>query len=103
MDTTFQTVWVKPDFLFFVPNSFTPNKDGINDVFLPQIYGIMEYELEIYNRWGELLFHSNQLDMGWDGSFKDTACPSGVYLWKIKAKTIDHIIHTEIGNINVMR
>lgn len=102
-DTSSQKIWIKPDFLFFAPNAFTPNNDGTNEIFLPEVYGIIEYELEIYNRWGKRIFYSDNLDTGWDGSYKNTPCPDGIYTWKIKVKTIDYLLHTEIGNINLIR
>ena len=70
----------------YIPNTFTPNGDGINDRF--RIFGFSkcnETHLMIYNRWGELLFETNNLSETWDGKFRDQAVPSGLYSYLIKA------------------
>ena len=102
-DTTIKTIWVKPDLLVFVPNSFTPNNDGLNDVFLPKIRGIVNYSLTIYDRWGEQIFKSNNLLHGWDGSYKGNICKSEVYNWIIKVKTVDFLTPTYRGHINLIK
>lgn len=102
-DTSSQQVWIVPDFLFYVPNSFTPDGDNLNDVFLPQIQGIIEYELQLFNRWGELFFSTKTLTEGWDGTYNGIPCPVGVYNWRIKVKTIDHKIHKQVGHLNLFR
>jgi gliding motility-associated-like protein len=70
----------------FVPNAFTPNGDGLNDVF--RIYGIQvenitRYNFQIYDRWGQLVFFTSNILEGWDGSCKGQICPSDVYAWVI--------------------
>ena len=69
-----------------MPNAFTPNGDGINDKF--RILGvepenITKFNFQIYNRWGQLIFHTDNILDGWDGTFKGETCPSGVYVWLI--------------------
>jgi gliding motility-associated-like protein len=98
-----QNIWVKPDFLFFAPNSFTPDGDGLNDSFFIHISGIKAYEIKVYNRWGELIFKSNDATTGWDGKHKGNDVPAGVYTWKIELKTIDSLQHKRLGKINLMR
>jgi gliding motility-associated-like protein len=63
----------------FYPAAFTPNGDNLNDIF--NVYGqyITSFEMDIYNRWGELMFTTNQLDIGWDGNYKGNAMPEGTY------------------------
>ncbi|MCB0793992.1 MAG: gliding motility-associated C-terminal domain-containing protein, partial [Flavobacteriales bacterium] len=71
----------------FVPNAFTPDQDGLNDVFLPSIDGtIVEYELLIFDRWGERIFEANDPTIPWDGSYAGVAAPDGVYVWAIRYK-----------------
>ena len=67
------------------PNAFTPNNDQNNDVFLPLYEGISEYNLEIFNRWGELIFESDALNTGWDGYYRGELCKQDVYVWKVRA------------------
>ena len=81
----------------WVPNVFTPNKDGNNEVFIPSailIYNktgnpILDYHMEIYNRWGEKVFESFDVHQGWDGTFEGKQCQDGNYLYKIKALSLD--------------
>ncbi len=64
------------------PNAFTPDGDGLNDVFLYKGNLIDRIELRIFNRWGEMLFQTDQVDVGWDGSYKGSKVPEGVYLYR---------------------
>ncbi|HNR53786.1 MAG TPA: PKD domain-containing protein, partial [Flavobacteriales bacterium] len=70
LDTAYQEVTIDPDLLIYVPNSFTPDGDGINDSFLPSLDGfaVRDYNLTIWNRWGEMLFETNDEAKAWDGS-----------------------------------
>lgn len=82
-DDTIQIVPVEDNFAFFVPNAFTPNTDGLNEVFLPKVHDVVNYEFIIYARDGELIFYTNDPDTGWDGTLGGKPAPQGVYLWKI--------------------
>ena len=82
-DDTIQIVPVEDNFAFFVPNSFTPNNDGVNEVFLPRVNDVVNYEFIIYSRDGELIFYSTNPEEGWDGTFGEKPAPQGVYVWKI--------------------
>ncbi len=77
---------VMRDDVIYIPNSFTPNGDGINDVFLPEGDGMTELQLSIYDRWGHQLFTGH--DTGWDGSSKGKLCEQGVYVYRVEAKTL---------------
>ncbi len=68
------------DPVLHVPNAFTPNGDGINDTFFVYAYNVKDFEMEIFNRWGESMYRTQNPRAGWDGTFKGEACPSGVYL-----------------------
>lgn len=68
IDSSRECVTIKPDYTIYVPNAFTPNGDGLNDVFLPLAQSVREYELIIYNRWGLKVFTSNELNLGWNGA-----------------------------------
>ncbi len=86
--STTDTVEVKlcEDMLVYIPDVFSPNADGINDVF--KIYGsnIIYAELEIYNRWGEKLLQTNVNEAQWDGTYKNEMCMEAVYFYKVKIK-----------------
>jgi len=70
---------------FFIPNAFTPNGDGLNDVFgaIPRLDYVNRFHISIYNRWGQLIFNTSDLNQGWDGTFKGEACQAGVYVYRI--------------------
>jgi gliding motility-associated-like protein len=97
-----------------VPNAFSPNPNGSNggtfsssdmnnDVFHPVIRGVDKYELTIFSRWGELLFVSKDLTIGWDGYYKGKLCTQDVYVWKIKATTIDNKKIDKTGDLLLLR
>jgi gliding motility-associated-like protein len=69
----------------YIPNSFSPNSDGINDVFLVEGTGIYDFELKIFDRWGELIFFTTDPGDAWTGGFKDYYVPDGVYTYQVKA------------------
>jgi gliding motility-associated-like protein len=66
-----------------VPTAFTPNNDGDNDFFKPLVSRLTSYELRIFNRWGEIIFFTNNHDEGWDGSYKNKPVPPGAYVYSI--------------------
>ena len=72
---------------FYIPNSFTPNGDGINDIFRPILIHFQELNyFKIYNRFGQLVFETNQIGVGWDGIYKGVKQDIGNYVWMIEAK-----------------
>lgn len=92
-----------------LPNAFTPGKDGPgsgdnqNDVFLPIAYGVTEFQMMIFNRWGQLLFESKSLTEGWDGYYEGKLCKQDVYVYKITAKYQNGDVITRVGDIHLMR
>jgi gliding motility-associated-like protein len=87
----------------FIPNSFTPNDDGLNDVFLVQGYSLSDVKLEIFDRWGEKLFSSNDQKLGWNGTYKGTACKSDVYVYKLSYKGLDGKRQFKTGHVSISR
>lgn len=83
-------VYVTLDYSVYVPNAFTPDNNGVNEVFKPVLDGFDEtdYALYIYNRWGELIFESHDMNVGWDGTYSqyDKKVQDGVFTWKIEAR-----------------
>ena len=77
--------------------------DLTNDVFHPVLKGIEKYELNIFSRWGELLFVSKDVNIGWDGYYKGKLCTSDVYVWKIIATTIDAKKINKSGDVLLLR
>ena len=70
----------------FVPNAFTPNGDGKNDLLRPIAVGMVRIDyFQIYNRWGQLVFSTSTNEYGWDGTIAGKVQPSGTYVWLVKA------------------
>jgi gliding motility-associated-like protein len=70
-----------------MPSAFTPNHDGINDVFLPKYQcSFTGYKLKVFNRWGQLVFISANAGNGWDGRFSSREQPTGIYVWELDYK-----------------
>jgi gliding motility-associated-like protein len=100
----------KHDLVF--PNAFTPDINGQNDgryadnkneVFHPKWKGVVEYHLEIYDRWGEKLFESDDVLIGWNGYYKGKLCKTDVYIWKVKGKYTDGSTFEKAGNVTLLR
>ncbi len=85
---------------YFIPNAFTPNGDGLNDVFQPEGEGIF-YEMRIYNRWGQLVFEG--YNQAWDGNIKGTPAMDGLYLAEIKIKGIKKGLETRTQFLKLLR
>ncbi len=101
-DTLCKPVYYEPEPILFLPNAFTPNGDGINDVFLPVLNGISSFRLIIYNKWGQEIFNTNNKDEGWDGTYKNILSKEDVYIWKAyyKSKTKTHL---KIGHVTLLK
>lgn len=85
-----------------VPNIFTPDNDGINDVFYIKAIGVKNYDLQIFNRWGNLVFTSNSPNVIWDGRSDGKLMEEGVYFYKLKASSNTKEYHYQ-GNITLIR
>ena len=108
------TAWVAVDILdriiFYVPNTFTPDDDDFNEIFKPVFtsgYDPNDFNLLIFNRWGEIVFESNDASEGWDGTYgaeSNQIVKDGTYVWKIEFKenmTDERHVHT--GHVNVLK
>lgn len=100
-------ITILEDFIYYVPNAFTPDGNEFNNVFLPIIpFGIdlTTYELEIYDRWGELLFVSHDSEVGWDGTYAGKYCKEGVYTWKLQFKSkYSDKKKIDVGSVSLLR
>ncbi|MDI9341391.1 MAG: gliding motility-associated C-terminal domain-containing protein [Sediminibacterium sp.] len=104
MDSITKKITVTDDFSIYIPNAFTPNGDGQNDVFGAKGTGIKKYQLSIFDRWGELIFTSNDLLKGWDGTVKgNRIAQDGVYIWKVNAVSIFGSSKEYKGTVTLMR
>ncbi|MEO5783390.1 MAG: gliding motility-associated C-terminal domain-containing protein, partial [Ginsengibacter sp.] len=102
-DTINVTVYKIPAGLY-IPNAFTPNGDGLNDVFRPIALGIKQiHYFKIYNRWGQLMFSTTQQNQGWDGTFKSKPQDAGVFVWIVEG--VDYLGNkiTQKGTVTLIR
>jgi len=106
-DTASQAILVEEPLIYYVPNTFTPDNDQFNPTFKPvmtQGVDIFGYQLLIFNRWGEVLFESNDAQFGWDGTYGGNVVQDGTYVWKIRYRLIGVDKPQEImGHVNLIR
>ena len=102
-DTIVKYITIQPDFNFYIPNTFTPNGDDRNDIFVPVMRGIKFYTLMIFDRLGEKIFETSDPNKGWDGVFKGEACTQDVYGWKVSLSTIHGESKVYAGNVTLLR
>lgn len=87
----------------YLPNAFTPNADGINDLLKVEGFNVEEVYLAIYNRWGEKVFETNSMEQGWDGTFRGATVSGDVYGYYLKVKCPGGLEFFKKGNITVLR
>lgn len=89
----------------YLPNAFTPDGNGQNDFFGPKGFGITNenYSFKIYNRWGEEIFESHDLSLGWNGTFNDKLVPNDVYVWSISFTDINGETHQQLGKVSIIK
>ena len=105
-DTKTESILIEPEFVFHAPNSFTPNGDGLNDYFIPKGIGIeLDFEMHIYNRWGDLIFSSSSLNQPWKGYRNNGSkiVPADVYVWKIRVRDHKNRLHDFIGHVALIQ
>jgi gliding motility-associated-like protein len=106
VDTTMLIITVEQEVQFFIPNTFTPDGDDFNETWKIQGYGFDPYNFKvtIYNRWGEIVWESNNAEVAWDGKFMGNIVPDGVYVWKITTKRLRDDSKVErFGHLTIMR
>ena len=84
LESRSNTISVEKPYALYAPTAFSPDGDGINDYFNIVGQGLTDYIIEIYNRWGQMVFKSTTLDNQWDGKFQQKNSPPGTYVYKIK-------------------
>jgi gliding motility-associated-like protein len=106
-DVVSHPVEITPDFALYIPNCFTPDANGKNDMFQPLGVGIDEdnYRMDIFDRWGENIFTSNNFRKGWDGTVKGSTktAPQGVYIYKLQVFDLQGGKHPYVGHVTVIR
>ena len=94
---------VVPEMRIYVPNTFTPNGDGLNETFGAKGEGIGWYDMQIYDRWGNLIFHSSKPNQQWDGTYHKLKAPEGAYVYKIFARGVYEGMKSLDGTVTLLR
>ena len=106
VDSTYRTVEVLPEFTFFIPNAFTPTRDdGTNDTFFGKGVGIVEYHIWIFDRWGNMVFNTTNINTGWDGRANqgEFIAQQDVFVWKVRLKDVFGKYHDYIGTVTLVK
>jgi gliding motility-associated-like protein len=105
VDSVTNCLVVNPLFTFYIPDAFTPNGDGINDVFMPKGSYVKDYEMYIYDRWGMQLFHSTDITNGWNGGVDNGSrtCQEDTYIYLIKVTDSQGNGHSYTGTLNLIK
>lgn len=104
-DSTNKCIKIELEFTIYVPNAFTPDDDRINDIFTAVGINIIEFEMYIFDRWGEEIFYTNDINKGWNGKAKggNLSAKQDVYIWKINARDIFNIDHFLTGHVTLIK
>jgi gliding motility-associated-like protein len=105
LDSVSSKIEIYPDYTMYIPNSFTPNKDGINDVFKPMGDGFFQrtYSFKIFDRWGEEIFYTANYEIGWDGTFKGAPVESSSFTYQVKAIDLNYFNREHFGYVILTR
>ena len=107
IDSISKPIRVKDALIFYVPNTFTPDGDNFNNTFLPVFYSGFDpydYTLLIFNRWGECIFESHNVEIGWDGTYNGKMAQDGTYTWNIEVRNVeDSKRFQQTGHVNLIR
>ena len=105
--TVTRSIFMPEPVIYFIPNTFTPNGDELNNVFQPVFtfgYDPQNYGFYIYDRWGELLFESHDTKIGWDGTYGNQIVQNDTYIWKLEFKEkLKEDKHSKVGHVDLLR
>lgn len=104
-DTASKELLIEPEYSFYIPNAFTPNNDGDNDIFTAIGEEIENFNMQIFNRWGEIVYETSDLDNGWDGTTKggNELAMAGTYVYSIQLKDWQGLHHKFTGKVTLLK
>jgi gliding motility-associated-like protein len=106
-DTAIANIVVRDEMIVYVPNTFTPGGDGVNETFFPVItagFEVSDYRFDIYNRWGELIFTSTDRNEGWNGTYRSLKCKVDTYVWVLRlTESGTTNVHSLEGHVNILK
>lgn len=102
-DRTSQMIHIDPETFVYIPNTFTPNGDGLNDGFTAKGIGIESFTMAIFDRWGKELYYTADISKPWNGIYLGREVPNETYVYRIGIKNVKGEVETYSGNVNVLR
>jgi gliding motility-associated-like protein len=105
-DTAYQQIIFDNDPFYYVPNTFIPDGDGVNDIWnvvFSSPEDVKKYSMQIFDRWGELIFETKNIYQGWDGTYRNSQCQDGTYVWKLTFSWDDYRTFQKLGHVNLLR
>jgi gliding motility-associated-like protein len=105
IDTTYQTITIEPEFVFYIPTAFSPNDDGVNDTFSGKGILMKEYQMAIFDRWGNLVYQTDDMNKPWDGKVNhgNDLAKQDVYVYTIKVTDIKNKKHNYKGIVSLVK
>lgn len=103
-DTVVKILFIAPDVTYYMPSAFTPqNDDGLNETFKPVgLAFAINYKFIIFNRWGEILFSTDNPQIGWDGTYNGSFVPQDLYFYRLEFVGVDELRHEVKGNLMIL-
>ncbi|MFT4600749.1 MAG: gliding motility-associated-like protein [Arenicella sp.] len=102
-DTVTKPIYIRPEFYFYAPNAFTPDGNRRNTTYGISVIGAIDFEFQIFNRWGDLIYQTTDQYFKWDGNYKNFLIPDGVVIYKAKVVDREENIHEYTGHITILR
>ena len=103
IDSVTKPIFIEEEFYIYIPNTFIPDENRFNEYFSGSFIGVEWINMEIFDRWGERLFFSDQLNFAWDGTYKGMKVPDGVYTWVLKYRKNRSQEAQMTGHVNVIK
>lgn len=102
-DSIKNQVFISPRYMLRIPTAFSPNDDGFNDKFIIRGNGVKEFSISIFNRWGSMIFFSDDIDISWDGKMNDLPVDRGIYVYHVYFRDENDEVSKQTGVINLIR
>lgn len=102
-DTSYQTIVIEPDFMLYIPGAFSPNDDGVNDTFIPKGMFVTEFEMFIFDRWGNLVYKTDDITKPWDGKMNNARAQTDVYIYSVKVVNFRAEKFNYKGTVTIVR
>jgi len=103
LDSVTVTVSIFDEFLIYIPSGFSPNKDGLNDELVISIAGVEQFAFQVFNRWGELVFNTNDMSDYWDGTHNGIASEMGTYVYRAVITGENGVTKEIFGHVNLVK